>query len=265
MTPQAILTVYVAAVGLVVGSYLNVLIHRLPRGLSTVTPRSRCPHCRSAIRPWHNVPVFGYLLLGGRCRDCRRAIHWRYPLVELLTCVCFVACLKVFGPRLDALAAAAFCAVVMVLAAIDLEHLLLPDRLTYPGIALGLLLSPWLSFTDWRGAVLGAALGAGALLLVAGAWHLLHGVAGLGLGDVKMMAMVGAFLGLRGVAVTLFVGSLTGSAVGLAGMLTGRLDSRSRLPFGFFLGVGALVALFFGARLWDAYRGLAPAIGSGFR
>lgn len=259
MTVHAFLLAYAAVLGLLVGSYLNVLIYRVPRGISTVLPRSRCPSCGAPIRPWHNIPLLGYAVLGGRCRACRAPIHWRYPLVEALTASAFVVSFERFGVSLEAVVGAAFCAVMIVLAAIDVEHYLLPDRLTLPGIAAGLLLQPWLTWSTLRGALGGVVLGAGLLLAIAGGWYLLRGVPGMGLGDAKLLAMVGAFLGWRGVVVTLFLASLGASAVALSGWATGRLGPRSRLPFGAFLAAAAMVALWFGESLLSAYLGEATA------
>jgi leader peptidase (prepilin peptidase)/N-methyltransferase len=249
--------VYVTVLGLIVGSYLNVVVHRLPRGVSTVWPRSRCTSCGAAIRAFDNLPVVSYLLLRGRCRSCGAGISWRYPAIEALTGLLFLACLLRFGLGVETLAAVVFCCLMIVLAAIDVEHMLLPDRLTLPGLALGLLLQLWI---PWAGGLLGGALGAllgGSILLaISGAWYLLRREEGMGLGDVKMLAMVGAFLGWKGVIVTLFVSTLSGAVVGLAVARKSGAGLKAKLPFGAFLALAALVALFFGARLVDAYLGL---------
>ena len=254
MSLETILQAWFALLGLVVGSYLNVLIHRLPRGISTVLPRSRCPRCRSPILPSDNVPVLSYLLLRGRCRRCRLAIHWRYPLVEASTAVGFVLSYRVLGPDLvPALVGASFVAAMIALAMIDLEHFLLPDAITWPGIAVGLVLLPRLGWRSDADLWLGAALGAGVLLAVAWGWYFLKKVHGMGMGDVKMLGMVGAWLGWQAVVSTLFIASLTGSAVGLAAMMSGRLGMRSRLPFGVFLALGALVTLFLRHEILGVY------------
>jgi leader peptidase (prepilin peptidase)/N-methyltransferase len=246
VTLDAFLQVFAALFGLIAGSYLNVVVYRLPRGISTVLPRSRCPRCRMPVRPWDNVPVLSFLLLGGRCRSCRVAISWRYPLVEAATAACFVASFREFRPSLTGTVIAwVFCAAMIALALIDFEHYLLPDVITLPGVAVGLLVLPRLGWTSDRDAWLGAALGAGVLLAVAWGWYALKRVHGMGLGDVKMLAMVGAFLGWKGTVSTLFVASLAGSLVGLSMMAAGRLRMQSRLPFGVFLALGALVTLFF--------------------
>ena len=254
---HVIFGVYSLLMGLIVGSYLNVVVYRLPRGLSTVLPRSRCPSCGAAIRPFDNLPVLSYLILGGRCRSCRQSISWRYPLLEAITGLLFVACFERFGFAPEALAAAVFCALMVVLAAIDAEHLIRPDRITLPGIVLGLAIQPWL---DWgvglRSGAIGAALGAAIPLAIWGLWYLVRHEEGMGLGDVKMLAMVGAFLGWKGVLVTLFFGALTGAATGLALLRRSGAGLKSKLPFGTFLALGGLLALFAGQAIADAYLGL---------
>jgi leader peptidase (prepilin peptidase) / N-methyltransferase len=264
VTLEALLAVYATVLGLIVGSYLNVVIYRVPRGISTVLPRSRCPECGAAIRAADNVPVVSFLALGGRCRDCGARISWRYPAVEAATGALFLASFLRFGLSFEAPAAALFCALMLALALIDFDHMILPDALTWPAIALGILLQPFLPWArlgdgPWDGilgALLGAAVGAGILLAVWGAWYLLRHEEGMGLGDAKMLAAIGAFLGWRGVLVALFFGALSGSVVGLTLMARGGMGAKSRLPFGTFLALGGLVALFAGERLAEAYARL---------
>jgi leader peptidase (prepilin peptidase) / N-methyltransferase len=254
VSPRILLDVSFFAFGLVIGSYLNVVVHRLPRGLSTVLPRSRCPRCRAPIRAWDNLPVLSYLLLRGRCRHCGGGIAWRYPLVELLTGVCFVASSRHFeGLWLEVAVSCAFCAAMITLAMIDVEHLILPDAITLPGIVLGLVLQPFLSWSTVAAALIGALGGSLALYALGWIWELVKGVWGMGLGDVKMIAMIGAFLGWKGVVFTLFLGSLSGAAVGLALMAAGRLHQEQKLPFGVFLAFGALVYLFSGHAILVTY------------
>ena len=256
MTLRLLLDLYVALVGLVVGSYLNVVIHRLPRRVSTVLPRSRCPRCGARIRARDNVPLISYLILRGRCRSCGLAISWRYPFVEALTATIFVAALEMFGPEPNALVAMGFGCLLVALAGIDAEHYVLPDVLTLPGLGAGLLVAATTDWIGWREALLGAAIGGGVSWLFAEGWYRIRGEEGLGLGDVKMLALIGAFLGWQGLLVTLFLSSLAGTLVGLFGMARGRMGFKSRLPFGVFLAGGGLVALFFGPPIVRAYRSL---------
>jgi leader peptidase (prepilin peptidase)/N-methyltransferase len=280
--PSAILGIYAAVLGLITGSYLNVVIHRLPRGVSTVLPPSSCPSCGVRIRARDNVPVLSFLVLRGRCRGCGRSIGWRDPMVEAATGALFLACYLRFGPTWSALVAALFGSMLIALALIDLEHFILPDRITLPGIALGLVVQPLVQWAGVRwplvknavaalfeprwwptveavlGAVAGALIGAGVIWGMNLVWLKLRGVHGFGFGDVKMLAMIGAFLGLSGVAVTLFLGALLGSLVGIALMARQRLELQSRLPFGFFLSIGALAALFCGRGIVDWYLSFFP-------
>lgn len=270
VSPLVVLALFAAAFGLIVGSYLNVVIHRLPLGLSTVRPRSRCPQCGTPIAAFDNIPVLSYLWLRGRCRHCRAEISARYPLVEATTAVLFVAGLVRFGPTLAAVAAMVLVALLLALALIDLDHMILPDVLTWPGIAAGIALQLGIGGVGgmggmggigWKGALFGAALGAGILLAIRGAYLLLRGEEGMGLGDVKMLAMVGAFLGWKGVVVTLFSASFAGALVGVIAMRRAgsgvAAGMKIKLPFGFFLSLGGLFALFAGDRLVDAYLALA--------
>ncbi len=256
MQLQILIALYVAVLGLIVGSYLNVVIYRLPRGISTVLPRSRCPGCGAAIRARDNVPVFSYLLLRGRCRSCGTKISWRYPLVEAATALLFVACLFRFGLTVEALVAVVFSCLMLALALIDYDHMILPDRITLPGIVLGLAVQPWIHWVGLVASVLGVLLGAGILLAVWGAWYLIRKEEGMGLGDVKMLALIGAFLGWKGVLVALFCGALAGSVVGIALMRWGSHDMRSKLPFGTFLALGGLIALFAGEAIAGFYARL---------
>lgn len=255
MPSRILLDLYAVGLGLVIGSFLNVLVHRLPRGRSLVWPRSRCPWCGGAIAARDNLPLLSYLILRGRCRYCSAPISPRYPVVEAATAGLFLACVERFGATAQAAAAAVFCAFVVALAATDFEHLLLPDGLTFPGMAAGLALQPWLPPTA-ADAVVGMLAGAGVLFLMAELWLWLRGEEGMGLGDAKLMAMVGAFLGWQGALVALVFGVAAGAAIGLALLLAGRRGWKSRLPFGTFLALGALISLFTGHGLLDRYLGL---------
>jgi len=255
---------YATILGLMVGSYLNVVIYRLPLGISTVLPRSRCPACGAPIRAWDNLPVVSFLLLRGRCRACGAPISPRYPLIEGATGLLFLGSFLRVGISWAAVAGALFCALMVALAMIDLDHMILPDVLTWPAIAAGILLQPLVSWArlgpgPWLamvGGALGAVAGAGILLAVWGGWFLLRHEEGMGLGDAKMLAAIGAFLGWQGVLVSLFFGALSGAVVGLGVMAWRGGDLRSKLPFGTFLALGGLIALFAGERIVAAYARL---------
>lgn len=252
MSFQLLILLYAAALGLVVGSYLNVVIYRLPRRISTVLPRSRCPGCGAAIRIRDNIPLLSFVGLRGRCRRCGMRISWRYPAVELATGLGFVLSFQHFGPGVPALVGALFICSMIVLAAIDVEHYWLPDRITLPGIAAGLLLQPWIPGVTLGSALSGAALGGGLLLAVTAVWYLLRGEEGMGLGDAKMLTMIGAFLGWKAMLVALFVAFFAGALVGVAMMARGG-GPKTRLPFGAFLAGAAIAALFFGRPVAQAY------------
>lgn len=244
--------------GLLVGSFLNVLVHRLPREESIVRPGSHCPACGAPIRPLDNVPVISWLLLGGRCRVCRAPISIRYPLVELANGTLWAAVFWRAPSWADALSGVFLCSASLALLWIDADFQLLPDAITLPGIAAGIALSFFSEERTPKQAVLGAALGGGGLFLVGALYRALRRVEGMGLGDVKMLAMIGAFLSPWGVVVTVLLGSLSGSLAGVALIAAGRGGLATRLPFGVFLALGAVATYFLGAPLLEGYRSLWP-------
>jgi leader peptidase (prepilin peptidase)/N-methyltransferase len=261
--PEPLATVFVALFALAIGSFLNVVIHRLPRGESLVAPRSRCPGCRAPIAAWQNVPVLSWLFLRGRCASCRTRISIRYPMVELGTALLALAFWKLFGPTPAFLVATPFALAMLVLFFTDWDHQLLPDPVTLGGFAAGMALAWWNPFLSgeagwgrmWS-ALSGAALGAGVLWGIGAAYTRLRGVEAMGMGDVKMMAMVGAFAGPGGVLFTLFAASIVGAVVGIALIpLRGR-TLKDTLPFGCFLAPAALAALLWGRRALEAYLSL---------
>lgn len=247
--------VLAAVFGLVVGSYANVLISRLPRGESTVRPRSRCPACGKPIAARDNVPIFSWILLRGRCRHCEAAISPRYPLVEALTAGLFALATAWFGIDLETLAALIFVFLLVTLAVIDVEHLLLPDRLTLPGLLIGLACRAVLPRATLLDGVLGAVGGAGLLILVVNVWYWLRQEEGMGMGDVNMLAMIGAFLGWQGMLVTFAVAIALGAVTGLTLLAARRAGLGTRLPLGLFLALGGLVALFVGESILGWYLG----------
>lgn len=247
-----------ALFGLIIGSFLNVVIYRFPRRESLSHPGSHCPDCGAPVRPYDNIPVVSWLVLRGRCRDCHGPISPRYPLVELLTGVLFLAAGVRFGSSAPLAAYCVFFAVLVAISGIDLDHHLIPNRIVYPGglavLALLALASgvqgSTRSFVD---ALIGGVLGFGVLLII----HLIQ-PRGMGFGDVRLAGLIGlasGWLGVAHVAVALFMGFLSGAIVGLVLMAAGRAGRRSRIPFGPFLAVGAVVAVLWGNPLVRAWLG----------
>lgn len=257
MIPNAALTLIAAFAGLLVGSFANVCIYRIPRMRSIVFPGSRCPACGAPISPSDNIPVISWLRLGGKCRTCRARIPVRYPAVELLNAILWTAAARGALSAADFAAAATFSTTCLILVYIDYDFQLLPDVLTIPLAFAGLAFSFFSPRMGWKGSLLGIAAGAGILWLVASAYKLLTGVEGMGMGDVKMLGAIGAFTGLSGVVVTVLFASLAGSLVGLALMRSGG-GWKTRLPFGVFLGAAGVVAYYVAAPLFVWYRGLLP-------
>ena len=274
---QSVIPLVVSLFGLVIGSFLNVCILRIPAEKSIVLPASSCTTCGKAIAAYDNIPVLSWLILRGKCRNCKTKISPMYPAVELLTGLLFVACYFAFGLTVDALKWATFSALIVVLTITDLRERILPDVVNLFGVCAGLLFSfftkstdgtamwlakrwfdfpppqPGLSFAD---AILGAAVGSGLLWVVAEGYFRLRGREGMGLGDVKMMAAVGVFLGLKRTLMTVLAGSLLGSVIGIVLISVSKKDRNYELPFGTFLGAGALLVLFFGTPALQWYQSL---------
>jgi leader peptidase (prepilin peptidase)/N-methyltransferase len=249
--------VWLAALGLAVGSFLNVCISRLPARESIAVPGSRCPQCRVPIRWYDNIPVVSFVVLGGRCRACRAPISIRYPLVEIATSVVFVAHGAVIDDPWLLAQRLVFSALLVTLFGTDLETERLPNILTYPGLVAGLASSIWLP-PGLVASVLGAALGAAIPWAIRWVWFKARGVEAMGLGDVKMLAMIGAFLGWQQVWLVLLFSSLAGAVVGIGLALIGRRSLQSRLPFGTFLALAAIAASLAGQSLIDWYLTLYP-------
>ena len=239
--------------GLVIGSFLNVCIHRLPASQSIVHPRSRCPQCGHLIRVYDNIPVLSYLLLRGRCRDCGARISLRYPVVELLSGAFAAMALARFGLGWQALLMYALIAAFLVITFIDLDHRIIPDVITLPGIPIGLAASFGPGMISPLEALLGILAGGGSLFLVAWGYQLVTQREGMGGGDIKLLAMIGAFIGWKGVLLTIFIASLTGTLAGMALIFRRRGDMKLAVPFGPFLAVGAIAYLFMGPELMSWY------------
>jgi leader peptidase (prepilin peptidase) / N-methyltransferase len=250
-------TIFAFLFGSVVGSFLNVCIYRLPKEESIVAPRSRCPACQSPIHALDNIPLLSFVLLRGRCRACGASIPWRYPLVEALTGILFALTVVRFGVTLQAAFLLTFLAGLIVISFIDLDHQIIPNVITLPGIPLGLLAGLLLRDPPLLDRVIGALAGAGFLYLVLFYGGVLYGQEAMGEGDLNLIAMVGAFLGWKAVIVTILVGCLAGSVLGLGLIALRRLGRRQHIPFGPFLSLGAIVALFWGDQLIAWYLGFA--------
>jgi leader peptidase (prepilin peptidase) / N-methyltransferase len=243
-----------AAIGLCIGSFLNVVIYRLPIGQSIVTPPSRCRNCSYLLQWYDNIPVFSWLFLGGRCRKCGVGVSIQYPIVELITAALFVVVIWMTPPGPLLATRLILVCILIALFGIDLEHQILPNVITLPGIAVGVLLS-LIAPPGWKDALIGVLLGGGVLYAIAGAYYLWRREEGMGMGDVKMLAMIGAFLGWKAVLVTLVLSSFAGAIIGVALMAVQRGTMKFALPFGTFLAIGAIVAMFAGEPLVAWYAG----------
>jgi leader peptidase (prepilin peptidase)/N-methyltransferase len=242
--------------GAAVGSFLNVCIYRLPRGRSVVRPPSACPACGRRLAWFENVPIAGWLALRGRCRTCRAPISAQYPIVEALTALMFASAWWAYGPGLLLASRLVFGCALIVLFAIDLEHHLLPNIVTLPGIAAGFVFSAVTGNPGWQASLIGIALGGGALYLIAEAYYRLRHEEGLGMGDVKMLAMIGAFVGWKLTVVALMIASVAGSLVGVMLIVSRRGGMKYALPFGTFLALGAALSATVGPALLAWYLGL---------
>jgi len=281
LVPLPFIYVVIGVFGAIIGSFLNVVIHRLPREESIVLPSSRCPACGAVIAFYDNVPVLSYLMLRGRCRSCKTHISARYPAVEALTAALWVLVVWRDGLTWAVPFDLVFVTAITALVFIDAEHMLLPNAITYPGIAFSLIARVTLPYLMGRpyfddldmllngllagmplwaasliGALIGALIGGGSLWLMGWTWEKLRGIEAMGLGDVKMMFMVGAYLGWRLTILNIFLGVLSGSVIGIVLMMRqGKRNMQMLLPFGVFLGIGAIAALLFGSHIVEWYAG----------
>jgi len=263
--------------GLVVGSFLNVCIVRLPRGGSIATPPSHCPRCKRGIKFYDNIPVISFLLLRGKCRNCGEPISWQYPLVELMNALVYVWIVSEFQLGGEAVLMMVFCSSLIVITFIDLDHLIIPDVISLPGMLIGLSLAPFFMsslgdplpfhlnrflphagpyLTGFLNSLIGLILGGGPLLAIGWIWEKLRHVEAMGGGDVKLMGMVGSFLGWKGALLTIMLGALAGSIVGVLLIVLKRHKMEKYIPFGPFLAVGAVASAFYGTDIVAWYLGL---------
>jgi len=236
-----------------IGSFLNVCIYRLPLSLSIVSPRSFCPHCQAAIRAYDNIPLLSYLLLRGKCRNCGAKIPWRYPLVEALTGGVGLALFLKFGFTFAFFSSFGLSAALIVIAFIDLDHRIIPDLVSLPGIFIGFLLALFGPSLTVKDSLIGLLAGGGSLYVVALVYEALTKREGMGGGDVKLLAMIGAWLGWKAILFTLFFASLSGTLIGGGVMLIHKQGRHYAIPFGPFLAFSALAYVFFGPELIDWY------------
>ncbi len=251
-----ILYIIVFVFGSVVGSFLNVCIYRMPREESIVFPLSRCPLCKTPIKVWDNIPIFSYLILKGKCRACSEKISFRYPLVETLNAAIYILLLWRFGFAWETLAYFVFASALIVITFIDLDFQIIPDVITLPGVVIGLAVGSLIlpdPFARWtllgfKSSFIGTAVGFGLFYFIA-----LISRGGMGGGDIKMMAMVGAFMGWKSVLLTTFTASLIGSVWGIFLMIFRGKGRKTQIPFGPFLAAGALITIFYGQEILNLY------------
>ncbi len=239
--------------GTIFGSFLTVCVHRVPKGQSVVAPRSACPHCGRQIYWYDNVPIFSFLWLRGRCRACHTRIPLRYPIIELANGVGYLLVVWRFGFTWPTIVYAGLVSVFLVVSWIDWDHKIIPDAITLPGIVVGFLCATLLLPTGWINSLVGILVGGGLLLVLAWVSPFLFGKEGMGGGDIKFLAMVGAFLGWQQALLTLMVGSVVGAVVGIALLATKVLQRGQYIPFGPYLALGGLIAILWGPELWHWY------------
>jgi leader peptidase (prepilin peptidase)/N-methyltransferase len=244
--PDTIALVFMAIFGLCVGSFLNVVIARIPEGRSIVSPGSACPRCGRSIAWYDNLPVLSYVLLRGRCRNCRESISWRYPAVEIACSFLFVLAYRRFEPGAALVSALILLSGLVAITAIDLDHQIIPDVISLPGIALGVLFSLAPSGIGWAPSLFGVLVGGGVFVVIIAASTLVIGQAGMGVGDVKLGAMLGAFLGWKLALLSILLSMLLGGPLAATLLATGRKGRKDPVPFGPFLALGGLISLFWG-------------------
>lgn len=249
--PEYIYIIYFLLTGLAVGSFANVCIYRLPKKESVVSPRSHCTACNTPIKARDNIPVLGYLLLKGKCRSCGEKISLIYPAIEVIIALLFTSVYLKFGLSWECLIYAIVVPTLVIITVIDIQHQIIPDKITLPGIVFGLICGSymngiWASFA-------GFLLGGGTFLLISELYFRLRKTAGMGGGDIKYIAAAGALLGWQNILVVIFLSSLIGATAGIIGMASKKLDFLSKIPFGPFLAIGTIAAIFYGNEIIDLY------------
>lgn len=238
--------------GLLFGSFFNVCIYRIPGGESIVFPGSHCPHCSHDLKPWHNIPVVSFLCLQGKCRFCQTPISWRYPFVEILTAAFFLVVVHTYSLTWETFAYLLLTSALIVISFIDFDHQLIPDKISLPGIIVGFAVS-FLLPLRWYDSLLGILIGGGVIWAVGIVGEWIFKKEAMGGGDVKLMAMIGAFLGWKAALLTIFFASIIGAVIGIIMRL---ITGKEYLPFGPFLSVGAFLSLLWGEQFLLWYWGL---------
>ena len=242
--------------GLIVGSFLNVCIYRLPHDLSVVKPRSQCPVCGKMIAWYDNFPILSYLFLLGKCRYCHTAISFRYPLIEAVTGLISWVLIHRFGPSWLYLVYFLYSAALITITMVDLDHRIIPDEISLPGIPIGLVLAAFTPLISFWDALAGVFVGGGLLLVVGIFYEGLRKQEGIGGGDIKLLGMIGAFTGWQGALFTIFGGSIIASVAGISLMIVRRTNSQIPIPFGPYLSGASFVYLLYGKQLITAYLNL---------
>lgn len=243
--------IFATVFGALIGSFLNVVILRLPNeGESIVFPPSHCPQCQGLIRWYDNIPIISFLVLRGRCRRCRQPISWQYPAVELMMSLLSLALCRHFGLGPAFFVYFVFCASLLAIIFIDLHHQIIPDVISLPGILLGFGASFLLPGLSWQDSLIGLLLGGGIFYAIAGGYYLLTRRAGMGGGDIKLLAMIGAFLGWRALPFVIFASALLGSIIGIGAMIKQKKGGKTVIPYGPFLAAASFVYLFFANEIW---------------
>ena len=239
-----LIPIFIFLFGAAIGSFSNVCIYRLPKKLSIISPPSQCPNCGKSISPFDNIPIISFILLRGRCRYCQSPISWRYPIVELITGLIFLSLYLNFRISPQFFIYALLCTSLIIIAFIDLEHKIIPDVITLPGIIIGLTLSLTIPHITLINSIKGLLIGGGLFYAIA-----IISRGGMGGGDIKLIAMVGSFLGWKNVLLTIFLGSLFGSIVGIVLIILKKKNRKDMVPFGPFLSLGAIISIFYGRDL----------------
>jgi leader peptidase (prepilin peptidase)/N-methyltransferase len=244
---------FVFIIGAAIGSFLNVCIYRMPAGESIIKPGSKCPHCQHPLRIYDNLPIISFIWLKGKCRDCGAKISWRYPIVELLTAVVALMLFFKYGFTLKLLASFIFVAALIIITFIDLDHQIIPDVITLPGIPLSFLAAVFIMKIPWKESLAGFLIGGGVLFAIAVVYELITKREGMGGGDIKLLAMIGAFFGWKSLLFILLVSSFFGAIAGLIVILIKKQDMKYAVPFGPFLSAAAVAYFFWGEIITRAF------------